>query len=215
MSPEMKSGQWTSMRSTPPKISLSDFDASKSGAKQQVLDRPHPMLTPGLISVEAEHFSKKNDRDGFGWQIIRGLGKTGDSVSVFPNTAKTFTNLSTGSPSLEYPITVDETADFTADFYLLPTQPLVAGGGLRIAFSVNGIEPQIVTVDKNTEVSSAKWARNILNEVTIGTTKIHLEKGPHILRIFAVDTGVVLDKIVLHAGEIPVSYFGLPETLVH
>ena len=145
--------------------------------------------------------------------VIHGLGKTGDSVSVFPNMARSFTNLAATSPSLDYQINVKNTADLTANFYLVPTQPLVPGNGLRIAFSIDGGQPQIVTVDMGTEVSSAKWAQNILNETTVGTGSVYLTAGKHTLHIFAVDTGVVLDKIVLHSHDLTPSYFGPPETL--
>ncbi|CAN5460502.1 glycosyl hydrolase 115 family protein [soil metagenome] len=212
MSPEMNPGQWPSMRSTPPKIKISDFDLPKN-VKPVETSTPATAWPADTISIEAEHFTDRNDKSRCGWMVIHGLGKTGDSVSVFPNAARTFTNVTAESPSLEYSIIVANSADFTAEFYLLPTQPLVPGNGLRIAFSVDDGQPQIVTTDKDTEVSSPKWARNILNESTVGSGKIHLEKGRHVLRLFAVDTGVVVDKIVLSSGEIPVSYFGPPETL--
>jgi hypothetical protein len=223
MSPEMNAGQWESMRSRPPKISESDFEITDGRGGRRPQPRrtqkpPHPLKgfaeSNGLISMEAEHFTRKEDMGGFAWQVINGLGKTGDSVSVFPNVAKTFTNLSTASPSLEYQIDVVGTADFDIDFYLIPTQPLVTGNGLRLAFSVDDLSPQIVTVDKDLEVSSAKWSTNVLNETTVGTGKIRLENGPHKLRVFAVDTGVVLDKIVLNSGEMQRSYLGPPETLM-
>lgn len=198
MSPEMKPGQWPSMRSTPPKPSLADFERSNDGGKTKAIGPPSPN---GSISIEAEHFTGKIDRDGFGWQVIRGLGKSGDSVSVFPNMAKTFTDLATRSPSLEYKISVAQTEDFTAAFYLIPTQPETAGIGLRIAYSIDGGSPQTIAIDKDTEVSSAKWSLNVLNETTIGTSIIRLEKGEHVLRLFAVDTGVVVDKIVLSSSE--------------
>ncbi len=83
---------------------------------------------------------------------------------------------------------------------------------MRFAFAIDDDTPQIVAVDKDTEVSSSKWANNILNETTVGKAKIKFEKGAHVLKIFAVDTGVVLDKIVLNAGEIKTSYFAPTET---
>jgi len=213
MSPEMNAGQWPSMRTTPPKISLADFDDLNEPAGAKTIA---PAASPSeIISIEAEHFTDRNDKSRCGWMVIRGLGKTGDSVSVFPNTARSFANLLADSPSLEYKIIVKNSADFTADFYLVPTQPLVPGNGLRLAFSVDGGEPQIVTIDKDTEVSSRKWSLNILNESTVGTSKIHLEKGSHVLRLFAVDTGVVVDKIVLSSGELAPSYFGPTETISH
>ncbi len=216
MSPEMTPGQWTSMRTVAPKISPSEFDLSKIEERKVLVDNFRPEPSAAMISIEAEHFASKTAGDGFSWQIIRGLGKTGDSVSVFPTTAQTFADLLTGSPSLTYKFNVATAGDFTAQLYFLPTQPMFTGTGLRVAFSIDGGQPQVLTVDKDTEVSSAKWAVNILNETTAGTTsRLHLEKGAHILRLFAVETGVVIDKIVFSTGELPTSYFGPPETLVH
>jgi len=214
MSPEMNAGQWPSMRATPPKVSLAefDFDASLNTARPATVNPP---TQDNVISIEAEHFTGRNDKSRCGWMVIHGLGKTGDSVSVYPNIARSFTNLLADSPSLEYKIIVQNSADFAASFYLIPTQPLVPGNGLRIAFSIDGGAPQVVTIDKNTEVSSRKWSLNTLNESTVGTSKIDLSKGRHDLRLFAVDTGVVVDKIVLSSGELPTSYFGPPETLFH
>lgn len=214
MSTDMNPGQWPSMRSTPPKIELSDFIIPQNDTNPVEASTSAPAWSNDMISIEAENFTGRFDRSKSGWLVIRGLGKTGDSVSVFPNSARTFSNLTADSPSLEYSITVGSSADFTAAFYLLPTQPLVAGNGLRIAFSVDDGQPQIITVDKETEVSSPKWARNILNESTIGSAKIHLEKGSHVLRLFAVDTGVVVDKIVVSSGGLPATYFGPPENRV-
>lgn len=220
MSPEMNEGQWTSMRSTPPKLSLSDFQDFKGEERSSVLPKSKAKKSAdfqkgffekgGVISIEAEHFNRKISAENFDWKIIKGLGKTGDSVSVFPNMAKTF---SENAPSLEYRISVENTAEFSANFFLIPTQPLVAGNGLRIAFAIDNEKPQILEIDKDTEVTSAKWASNILNQTTVGKAKIKLEKGTHVLKIFAVDTGVILDKIVLSSREYPPSYFAPKETL--
>ena len=190
MSPEMGVGQWKSMRSTPPKVDLKSFENINSTN----VTTSQNELSKQVISIEAEKFTTKKDYDAFGWQIIKGLGKSGDSVSVFPNIAKTFTN---NSPSLEYKFEVENSADFDVNFFLIPTQPLVSENGLRFAFSIDNKSPQTIAVDKDTEVSTPKWSSNVLNQTTVGTTRITLEKGEHILRIYAVDTGVILDKIIL------------------
>jgi hypothetical protein len=225
MSPEMNAGQWTSMRSTPPKLFEKDFEI-ESGKKIEVEDRKTLTLNSpskankgfvesgGAVSMEAENFTRRRDKNGFAWRIIQGLGKTGDSISVFPQTAKTFADFSKSAPSLEYQFYISNAGEFEADFFLIPTQPLVAGNGLRIAVSVDGETPQIVTVDKDTEVSSAAWSQNILNQTTVGKSKFSLIKGAHVLRIFAVETGVVLDKLVLSSGALPKSYFAPPETKI-
>lgn len=200
MSPEMNEGQWKSMRSIPPTIDLRNFENLKTTNFQSPETEPNQ----NIISIEAESFTRKITQNGFSWQIIKGLGKTGDSVTVFPNISKTFSN---DAPSLEYKISVNDTAEFEAIFYLVPTQPLVPNNGLRFAFSIDNEPLQTIAVDKDTDVSTPKWANNILNQVTFGKAKINIEKGNHILKVFAVDTGVILDKIVLSSGELPASYF--------
>jgi hypothetical protein len=224
MSPEMNAGQWTNMRSIAPRLSEKDFQidpAKPDLTKMSVQEWLAPDKFPknfkgfvhwrGVVSIEAEHFTSKLDKNGFGWQTISGLGKTGDSVTIFPQIAKTFNG---DAPSLEYRFYVDKTLDFDVRFFLIPTQPLVPANGLRFAFAVDDGKPQVISVDKDTEVSSPKWANNILNETTVVDAKIRLEKGAHVLKIFAVDTGVVLDKIVLSEGALPKSYFAPRETKV-
>ncbi len=188
MSSEMEPGQWPSMRTTPPKIDLAGFEnvmpVESAAPKSQKLT--------SVISFEAEQFTRKTSSGGFEWQVIKGLGKTGDSVSVFPNIARTF---SSDSPSLEYKFQVENSGEFDVSFFLIPTQPLVPGNGLQIAFSVDDQTRQTIAADKDTEVSSRKWSLNVLNQTTIATGKITLEKGSHTLRIFAIDAGVVLDRI--------------------
>ena len=87
------------------------------------------------------------------------------------------------------------------------------GNGQRIGFSVDGRPLQVITVDKDVEVGGQKWSYNVLNETTIGSSeKIDLTKGLHTLKIFAIDNGIVLDKIVLNSAPIEESYFGPPES---
>ncbi len=218
ISPEMNEGQWTSMRSTPPKVSLAEFQTtgSEKTAEAPAISLPKPSKSTkgfgerdGVISIEAEHFTTRMKSIGFGWEAIWGLGRTGDSVSVFPQIARTF---SLPSPTLDYKIYVSETAEFELSLFLIPTQPLIYGNGLRIAFAVDDETPQIIIADKDIEASSPKWADNILNQSTIGKSKVKIEKGQHVFRIFAVDTGVVLDKIVLNTNHLSKTYFGPAET---
>ncbi|MEQ1641952.1 MAG: glycosyl hydrolase 115 family protein [Pyrinomonadaceae bacterium] len=219
MSPEMGPGQWPSMRAVPPKVSLDEFPAAE-GSKPISADGFAPVQMDlsasdslfrefrGAVAIEAENFRMKTDVLGFGWRTIRGLGKTGDCVSVFPNVSKSFTGQ---APSIEYEIDVDG-GGYTVEFYLLPTQPLVTGRGLRLAFAIDDEEPQVVIADADAEVSSRKWAANILDQNTRAIAKRAMTRGKHRLRVFAVDTGVVLDKLVLYQGDLPTSYFGPAET---
>jgi hypothetical protein len=229
MSPEMNAGQWMSMRSTAPKISEADY--SENSFEREFQSRTEPLSdsssrmqrkpkgfaeSNGVVSIEAENFTGKRDKNGAGWQTIPGLGRTGDSVAIFPTTAKSVEggDFKTLSPTLEYEFSAFTTGEFDAICYLIPTQPIQSGKGLRYAIGIDDQVPQTVTVGSETEVSSPKWAQNVLNATTTGTSKLNLTAGKHILKIYMVDAGVVLDKIVLNAGGMRPSYLGPPETLI-
>jgi Glycosyl hydrolase family 115/Gylcosyl hydrolase family 115 C-terminal domain len=171
----------------------------------------------GAVSIEAEHFTAHTDRGGAGWRVIPGLGRTGDSVAVFPTTTNSVeaTQLVEKSPALEYRIFLFHAGKVTVTCYLVPTQPLQAGNGLRYAIGIDDEPRQVVTVGAEVEVSSRPWSLNVLNAMTAGTTTHKVANaGAHKLKIYMVDAGVVLDKIVMDTGGLRPSYLGPRETRV-
>jgi hypothetical protein len=169
----------------------------------------------GVVSMEAENYTKKVDRADAGWQIIPGLGRTGDSVTIFPTTARSIDikQIINHAPFLEYQFYVFTPGDFDVNCFLIPTQPLRAGG-LRYAIGLDESPPQIVTVGADAEVSSKQWAQNVLNAATFGTNRISISAGHHKLKVYMIDAGVVLDKIVLSGRGLQTSYLAPPETAV-
>lgn len=169
----------------------------------------------GVVSVEAEHYTQEVDRGGAGWEVIPGLGRTGDSVAVFPTTAVSIkpARLAADAPRLEYQVYFFTAGDVTAMVNLLPTQPIGAGNGLRLALAIDDDAPQMVTA--GAEVGSRAWAQCVLSEVITAPVRLHVPSaGAHVLKIFMVDAGVVLDKIVIDCGGLKPDYLGPPETRV-
>jgi len=171
----------------------------------------------GVVSIEAEHFTSKTDRAGAAWQVIKGLGRTGDSVAVFPEDAPSFglARAAGEAPSLEYPMHLFHAGAFELTFYLLPTQPVRGAGGLRFAYSIDGAAPRELAAGAGVEVTSKQWSLNVLDATTKVTATVKLDApGAHVLRVYMLDPGVVLDKIVLDTGGLRPSYLGPPETRV-
>jgi hypothetical protein len=165
----------------------------------------------GVVSIEAEHFTRKIDRPGSSWQTISGLGRTGDSIASFPTTAPALDP--TSAPVVEYEFYLFTPGTMKALAYLVPTQPIVSGRGLRYAVGLDGQPPQLVVVGADLVVPSRAWSLNVLNSSTIGMSSHEIKTpGQHVLRIYAVDPGVVLDKIVLDLGGLKPSYLGPGET---
>ncbi len=171
----------------------------------------------GVVALEAEHFTRKTDRAGASWQVIPGLGRTGDSVAVFPTTATSVepARAPTDAPVLEYRLQLFTPGKVTVTCYLVPTQPIRPGHGLRYAVGLDDEPPRPVAAGEKVEVTSKAWSLNVLNATIAGTTALEVSApGTHVLKIYMIDPGVVLDKIVLDAGGLRPSYFGPEETKV-
>jgi len=98
---------------------------------------------------------------------------------------------------------------------LVPTFPITTGEGLRYAVAFDNQPPQIVTVGADLQTPSRQWSLNVLNASTVGISSHELSTaGAHTLKIYMVDAGVVLDKIMIDAGGLKPSYLGPPETRV-
>src|SRR5713226_5357702 len=179
----------------------------------------------GIVVIEAAHFTNRIDRGGVGWldrggagwRVIPGLGRTGDSVGIFPTTASSVdpTQIASAAPVIEYRLHLFTSGRVNVACYLVPTHSIQAGCGLRYAIGFDDQPPQIVTVDEGLTVPSRAWSLRVLNATTTGQTTLEVAAaGPHVLKIYMVDPGVVLDKIVLDVGGLRPSYLGPPETKV-
>jgi hypothetical protein len=165
----------------------------------------------GVVSIEAEHFTRKIDRTGASWEIISGLGRTGDSIALFPTNAPTFEPAN--APVAEYEFYLFTPGMVKTLAYLVPTHPVSSGVGLRYAIGFDGQPPQLVAVGADLQIPSRAWSLNVLNSATVGTSTHEIKTaGKHVLRMYAVDSGVVLDKIVLDLGGLKPSYLGPSET---
>ena len=167
----------------------------------------------GVVSMKAENFTGKESRNGVGWEVIPGLGRTGGSVAVFPTTAASVdpTRSPASAPRLDYRVRLLTPGTATVNLNLVPTFPLREGQGLRLAIGLDDQPPKMVVVD--VPVDSREWAQGVLENTLAGTVELEMpEVGEHVLRVYMVDAGVVLDKIVVDLGGLRRSYLGPPET---
>jgi hypothetical protein len=164
------------------------------------------------IAKEAEHFTRKIARGGASWEIIPGLGRTGEgSVAVFPATMASVASdkLATDAPRLHYDLAFDAAGKFPVSFYLIPTQAL-AGDALRFAFALDDAPPQVVSL--KVDDGRPGWVHGVLDATRVATATLDVTSpGVHTLRLYAIDAGVVVDKIAIDLGGTTPSYLGPPE----
>ena len=167
------------------------------------------------VSLHAQNFTRAVTTGDITWQILPDLGKSEDAVTSFPVTAPP--QLPGGSSArLEYDFTTYSAGEFEITAYFSPSLNFhFTPEGLRYAISVNDEAPQIISLNKEDKDSISGIWNTWVAEGVIRKTSRHAipAAGQHTLRFWRVDSGVVLQKIVLDFGGVKPSYLGPPQTL--
>jgi hypothetical protein len=94
--------------------------------------------------------------------------------------------------------------------HLAPTQKFRPGDGLRYAVSFDDEPPQLANM--HADESLAAWERAVADGAAVIRTKHTVKHGSRVLKFWAVDPGVVLQKLIVNTGTMKPSYLGPPES---
>lgn len=161
----------------------------------------------GYISIEAEHYTRKVDRNNAAWNIIEGLGRSGNSVTVLPTnipSIESLDNILKNSPLLEYEIYTFSEGKANVEFNCIPSYPINKEYGLRIAIAIDDEIPLIVDAEKRGDLMNN--LKKLKTSLSLGMP------GQHKLKVWMVDPGLVIDKIIIDTGGVKESYLGPPES---
>ncbi|KAF8894306.1 hypothetical protein CPB85DRAFT_1330172 [Mucidula mucida] len=150
----------------------------------------------GAVSMEAVHASRNNS--------LPGIGRTVSGVTPWPRADGNFT--AGEGPSLEYDFyTFTETEDTTAHVYplgfavQLDSQPV--NSSYFMPLSAPGTLPD-------------EWGSFVNDSIVPVTFSFDgLSPGAHVLKLFMIESAVVVQKIVLDLGGLKPTYLGPPESL--
>ena len=171
----------------------------------------------GHVAIEAEHWSRAVNANGVTWQVIPGLGRTLSGVAPFPVTAPA-QRPGGGSPRLEYRLHLFSAGEVTVRVHVSPTHDVLGAGGLRYAVSLDNEAPQTVNLHADGSSSGVTdgnraWERSVAENIKVLETKHRVATpGAHVLKLWMVDPGVVVQRIVVDAGGLRPSYLGPPES---
>jgi hypothetical protein len=205
-------------RSTNGSIRIARAGADAVTVKVNAFNPPNPTRTSlegfveadGYVSIEAEHYTKKIDAGTVRWEKIEDYGRTLSGMAVFPVTAKSVTPPG-DSPCLEYRMYLFEQGKLEVETIIGPTLNFVPGRGLRFAVSFDDQPPQIV--DALAQNSQRDWEESVKDGVRrVKSTHTLATPGYHTLKFWMVDSGVVLEKLVVNLGGVLPSYLGPPES---
>jgi hypothetical protein len=164
----------------------------------------------GFIAMEAEHYSRVKTAGGLTWQRIPELGRTLSAMTPFPVTM-TSRILPQDSPCLEYDVYLLNSGQVSVTAYLSPTLNFPNEQGLRYGVSFDDEPVQVINMHAGKTYND--WQESVSNNITIMKSVHELDSvGKHTLKIWTVDPGVVLQKLVIATGNVPSSYLGASES---
>jgi hypothetical protein len=186
MSPEPADGQWSSMRIAPWRI-------------PQFAGPPDPAPAPvWRVMLAANSFASSTERGGTAWQIIPGLGRSDGAMAVFPTTAAPvdLASAATRAPRLDYAVQIPESGEIGLRVHVLPTHPLVSARGLQLAVALDDGPAQLITLAA--QYGGPEWANGVLSAERVAATTLRAERpGAHVLHVYGLEPGVVLDRLEL------------------
>jgi hypothetical protein len=166
----------------------------------------------GYIAIEAGNFSKSQSASGFKWEEIPQHGRAHSSIAPFPLTDKSLLDAQV-APYVEYPLTLFTKGEIEVETVLAPSWPFFPGKGLRYAIAIGDEKPQIIDFLAGFKDSDAQWEKSVETGVRIGRSRHNIETvGKTTLRLYMVDSGVVVQKIMVNTGGLAPSYLGPPES---
>lgn len=169
----------------------------------------------GVVSIEAEHFTRNIPAKQAHWEKIDGYGRTLSAMTIMPMKAESIPSPK-DAPCLEYKMYLFKPGKLQVRAVFAPALNYVPGRGVRFAISFDDETPQIMDMvpkDFDARNGNREWEESVRNASrTISSSHQVSGVGYHTLKIRMVDPGVVLQKIVVDLGGLKPSCLGPPES---
>lgn len=198
------------------RVPLTITGAGRTVVVEAVVDNPTTKPKRGF--VEANGYvsipATGTSRVVGDWLRIPDIGREGDGLEPAPVTAP---RRAPDGPRLEYTVNLTTTGPVTVWVYLSPRNNVHPTDGLTYAVSLDGQQPQRVNVTTATGADDTamnrQWERNTSDNVNRTATTLTVDHaGEHVVKVWAVDPTVVVQKIVIDTGGLKPSYLGPPSS---
>ncbi len=189
--------------------------AFNPGVKTSALKGKGFIEGDGIIAIEAAHYQRQQgaklaNGTTLRWEEIPEHGRSLSSISVFPITDQHFSTAG-DAPYVEYDIVTLKPGDLQIHGFFAPSWPIFPGHGLRYAVAIDEESPQVINLTE--DMSNQTWEETARTDVRTSTsTHKNIAAGAHKLRIYGLDPGVTLQKIVIDNGGLLPSYLGPEES---
>ncbi len=166
--------------------------------------------TNGYVSMDASHYTNAVSVSPVEWQEVPNLGRTGSAMTTTPVTAEP-SDPGGDSPHLTYRVHLSTADSIAVRAHLSPTLDYQNRGGLHYGVSID--DGPITIVNMHSDSSHAAWQEWVGKNINVQTTRHAVDSpGSHTVKFWRVDSGIVLQKLVLDTGGLQHSYLGPPES---
>ncbi|RYZ26930.1 MAG: hypothetical protein EOO10_14190, partial [Chitinophagaceae bacterium] len=165
------------------------------------------------ISIHANSYVKEVASPNSKWQTLNGLGHTGTSLQSHVS-VENIDTVSVGKKAgyITYEFYSFSNSGPNVSVYTLPTHPLNKNYSMRYGISID--DGGVTIVDFKTIGRSEEWKQNVLRNSAVKTVSFSkLEPGRHTLKIYAIDPGVILDRVVINFSAKQKAYSVIPQTI--
>jgi len=170
----------------------------------------------GFVSIEPEHCTANLNAGASRWTRIEDYGRTLSGMRATGPVDAPAATPGVDSACLEYRIYLFNTGTFDLAAITAPTLNFMAGRPLRYAVSFDHEAPQVVTLvpsDYRAQNGNADWEASVSDNARAGHSSHTItQPGYHTLKLWVIDPGVVLQKLVLNTGNVKPAYLGPPES---
>jgi len=170
----------------------------------------------GYVSIEPEHYSKNIENGDRKWIKVEDYGRTLSGMRATAPANALAAIPGKDAPCLEYPTYLFSKDTAQVTLFTSNLLNFMPGRDIKIAVSLDDEEPQFVTnvPDKfKVHWSNPAWATTVVTHARLCQATLNISKqGYHTLKVWMIDPGVVIQKIIVNTGGLKPSYLGPAET---
>lgn len=170
----------------------------------------------GHVSVEAQHYTALTNVDQNRWIKIADMGHTLSAMRTVAVVGAPSATPGRDAACLEYRMYLLTAGAANVTISLSPTLNFVPSRGLRYAVAFDDQTPKlVVAVAQNytAQFGNPDWEASVrIDGRHSHTSHVLPAPGYHTLKVWAVDPGLVVQKLVVDLGGVKPSYLGPPES---
>jgi len=166
--------------------------------------------TDGRLVLSASDTSGRKPGEKTRWETVNGIGYAGESVAAISLDATpkgTKPSMGPETPGkgaeLDYTVWIETPGEWRLVSRSLPTWPLRSGQPVRYAVALDNGAPHVIVIRGYQDEMDPQWQEDVLRNAVFTASTHALSRGMHVLRVWAVDPGIVLDAFMLERPGCP------------